>query len=76
MAEKNKLNELDSSLKAIANLTNNKRLYDKVTELLFQLWLGNTFGLKNIHQFRDLIDYNWLKNRKAKAQRQGLRVVK
>jgi len=72
----NQVNELESSLKALANLTNDKRLYDKVSELLFQLWVGNTYGLRNIHQFKDLVDFNWLKNRKKTAQKQGLRIVK
>jgi hypothetical protein len=39
--KKQPINELESSLKALANLTNDKRLYDKTVELLFQLWMGN-----------------------------------
>lgn len=72
----NQVNELERSLKALANLTNDKRLYGKVTELFFQLWMGNNFGLRNIDQFKDLVDYNWLKNRKKLAQKQGLTIVK
>jgi len=70
------VNELESSLRALANLTNNKKLYDKVVHLLFQLWNGNNYGLKNIRQFEDLVEYNWLKNRKPQAQKQGLRIIK
>ena len=70
------VNELESSLQALANLTNNKRLYDKVMQLLLQLWNGDNYGLKNIRQFEDLIEYNWLKNRKPQAQKQGLRIIK
>jgi hypothetical protein len=78
MAEKksNQVSELEQSLKVLANLTNNKRLYDRIIMLLQQMWMGNQYGLRNIHQFMDLADYNWLKNRKSKAQRQGLRIVK
>lgn len=75
--KKNKqLNELDRSLKALANLTNNKKLYGQATALLVQLWIGNKYGLKNIHEFTDLAEYNWLKNRKSQAQKQGLSIVK
>lgn len=74
--KKDQIDELERSLKALANLTNDKRLYGKVTELFFQLWMGNTFGLTDISQFKDLIDYNWLKNRKKLAQKKGLRLVK
>jgi len=78
MAEKksNQVSELEQSLKVLANLTNNKRLYDRIIMLLQQMWMGNQYGLRNIHQFMDLADYNWLKNRKSKAQKQGLRIVK
>ena len=78
MTEKksNQVSELEQSLKVLANLTNNKRLYDRIIMLLQQMWMGNQYGLRNIHQFMDLADYNWLKNRKSKAQRQGLRIVK
>jgi len=74
--QKQPVDELESSLKALANLTNDKRLYDRTAELLFQLWMGNDFGIRNINQFKDLVDYNWLRNRKKVAQKQGLRIVK
>ena len=74
--KKDQIDELERSLKALANLTNDKRLYGKVAELFFQLWMGNTFGLRNIDQLKDLVDYNWLKNRKKLAQKQGLKIVK
>tara|TARA_R100001126_G_C4830466_1_gene151526 strand:- start:365 stop:601 length:237 start_codon:yes stop_codon:yes gene_type:complete len=74
-AEK-KLNDLDFVLKSIANLTNNKRLYDRVTNLITQLWMGNDLGIKDISQFQALIQYNWLKNQKRKAVKQGLTLVK
>jgi hypothetical protein len=75
--KKNKqLNELDRSLKALANLTNNKKLYGQATALLVQLWMGNKYGLKDIHEFTDLAEYNWLKNRKSQAQKQELTIVK
>ena len=70
------VSDLEQSLKALANLTNNKRLYDKVVLLLQQMWMGNQYGLRNIHQFMDLAEFNWLKNRKTLAQKQGLRIVK
>jgi hypothetical protein len=35
--KKQPINELESSLKALANLTNDKRLYDKTVELLFSI---------------------------------------
>jgi hypothetical protein len=44
--------------------------------LLVQLWMGNKYGLKDIHEFTDLAEYNWLKNRKSQAQKQGLTIVK
>ena len=74
-AEK-KLNDLDFVLKTIANLTNNKRLYDRVTNLITQLWMGNDLGIKDISQFQALIQYNWLKNQKRKAVKQGLTLAK
>jgi hypothetical protein len=37
--------------------------------------MGNDFGLRNINEFKDLVDYNWLRNRKKVAQKQGLRIV-
>jgi hypothetical protein len=70
------VSELEQSLKALANLTNNKRLYDQVVLLLQQMWMGNQYGLRNIHQFMDLAEFNWIKNRKVQAQKKGLRIVK
>jgi hypothetical protein len=41
-----------------------------------QLYMGNDLGIKDISQFQALLQYNWLKNQKKKAIKQGLRLVK
>jgi hypothetical protein len=70
------VNLLEQSLKSLANLTNDKRLYDRCSDLLFQLWNGEKFGIKKELDFLDLVEFNWLKHRKRIAQQKGLKIIK
>jgi len=54
----------------------NKKTYDELTSLMFQLYCGNDFGLGNFSlSFLDKIEERWQSGRKAIAQAKGLTLV-
>ena len=54
----------------------NKKTYDELTSLMFQLYCGNDFGLGNFSlSFLDKIEDRWQSGRKAAAKAKGISLV-
>ena len=67
---------LDQALDKLVMLAPNKKTYDELTSLMFQLYCGNDFGLGNFSlSFLDKIEKRWTIGRKAAAQAKGIKLV-
>ena len=55
----------------------NKKTYDEITSIMFQLYNGNDYGMGSFNlQFIDKIEQAWRKGRKRIAKNRGLSLVK
>ena len=55
----------------------NKRTYDEITSIMFQLYNGNDYGMGNFSlQFLDKTERAWRQGRKKVAKNLGLSLVK
>ena len=67
---------LEQALKKLVMISPNKKTYDEMTSLMFQLYCGNDFGLGNFSlAFLDKIEECWRSGRKKAAQAKGLKLV-
>ena len=67
----------DKGLEKLVMISPNKKTYDELTSIMFQLYNGNDFGMGNFSlQFLDKTDRTWRKGRKKTAKRLGLSLVK
>ena len=67
---------IDQALQKLVMVCPNKRTYDEITSLMFQLYCGNDFGLGNFSlSFLDKIEGCWRTGRKKAAQAKGLKLV-
>ena len=67
---------LDQALEKLVMISPNKKTYDEMTSLMFQLYCGNDFGLGNFSlSFLDKIEECWRAGRKKAAQAKGLKLV-
>lgn len=67
---------LDSALDKLVLSCQNKKAYDEITSLMFQLYCGNDYGLGNFNlSFLDKIEKRWQSGRKAAAAARGLKLV-
>ena len=67
---------LEQALKKLVMISPNKKTYDEMTSLMFQLYCGNDFGLGNFSlAFLDKIEEWWRQCRKQAAQAKGLKLV-
>ena len=67
---------LDQALDKLVMLAPNKKTYDELTSLMFQLYCGNDYGLGNFSlSFLDKIETRWQSGRKKIAQAKGLKLV-
>ena len=67
---------LEQALKKLVMISPNKKTYDEMTSLMFQLYCGNDFGLGNFSlAFLDKIEECWRQGRKQAAQAKGLKLV-
>ena len=67
---------LNQALDKLVMVCPNKKTYDELTSLMFQLYCGNDFGLGNFSlSFLDKIEKRWMTGRKAVAQAKGLKLV-
>ena len=67
---------LDQAMDKLIMLAPNKKTYDELTSLMFQLYCGNDYGLGNFSlSFLDKIESRWQSGRKKVAQAKGLKLV-
>lgn len=67
---------LDQALDKLVMVCPNKKTYDELTSLMFQLYCGNDFGLGNFSlSFLEKIEKRWATGRKAAAAAKGLKLV-
>ena len=67
---------IDQALPKLVMVCPNKRTYDEITSLMFQLYCGNDFGLGNFSlSFLDKVEGCWRTGRKKAAQAKGLKLV-
>ena len=80
MAEKKRkpLGEVfDQGLEKLVMISPNKKTYDEITSIMFQLYNGNDYGMGNYSlQFLDKTDIAWRQGRKKVAKNLGLSLVK
>ena len=79
MAEKKlpETGKIDNVLDKLVMLCPNKRTYDEITSVMFQLYCGNDFGLGSANlSLIDKIENNWRIGRKRIAKTRGLFLVK
>ena len=68
---------LDEALDKLVLISPDKRTYDSITSVMFQLYCGNDYGLGNGKlSFLDKVENNWRKGRKRVAKIRGLSLVK
>ena len=74
--KKSRPEALEQALQKLVLLCPNKKTYDDMTSLMFQLYCGNDFGLGNFSlAFLDKIEECWRTGRKKAAQAKGLKLV-
>jgi hypothetical protein len=67
---------LENTLKKLVMICPNKKTYDEMTSLMFQLYCGNDFGLGNFNlSFLDKVEGCWKTGRKAAAKAKGIKLV-
>jgi len=67
---------LNNALDKLVMVCPDKKSYDEITSLMFQLYCGNDFGLGNFSlSFLEKIEKRWATGRKAAASAKGLRLV-
>ena len=67
---------LNQALDKLVMVCPNKKTYDELTSLMFQLYCGNDFGLGNFSlSFLDKIEDRWRQGRKRAAESRGIKLV-
>ena len=67
---------LDQALEKLVMISPNKKTYDEMTSLMFQLYCGNDFGLGNFSlTFLDKVEDRRRSGRKKAASAKGLKLV-
>ena len=75
-AAKGSSEAIDQALQKLVMVCPNKRTYDEITSLMFQLYCGNDFGLGNFSlSFLDKVEGCWRTGRKKAAQAKGLKLA-
>ena len=68
---------LDQGLEKLVMISPNKKTFDEITSIMFQLYSGNDYGMGNFSlQFISKIEQAWRKGRKQIAKQRGLSLVK
>ena len=72
------LNEVfNQGLNKLVMISPNKKTFDEITSIMFQLYCGNDYGMGNFSlSFIDKAEQAWQKGRKQIAKNQGLSLVK
>jgi hypothetical protein len=67
----------DRGLEKLVMISPNKKTYDELTSIMFQLYNGNDYGMGNFSlQFLDKTERAWRQGRKKVAKNLGLSLVK
>ena len=75
-AKKGRPDALVQALEKLVMVSPNKKTYDELTSLMFQLYCGNDFGLGNFSlSFLDKVEECWRSGRKKAASAKGLKLV-
>ena len=68
---------IDEALDKLVIISPDKRTYDSITSVMFQLYCGNDFGMGNGNLgFIDKVENHWRQGRKRIAKNRGLYLVK
>ena len=66
----------EQALLKLVMICPNKKTYNELTSLMFQLYCGNDFGLGNFSlSFLEKIENRWRSGRKKAAEAAGLKLV-
>ena len=75
--KKSSQEQLEAILNKLVMVCPNKKTYDEVTSVMFQLYCGNDFGLGNFSLlFLEIVENQWKSGRKLIANEKGLKLVK
>ena len=75
-AAKSSPEALEQALIKLVLVCPNKKTYDEVTSIMFQLYCGNDYGLGNFNlSFLDKVEECWRAGRKKAASVKGLKLV-
>ena len=67
----------NQGLNKLVMISPNKKTFDEITSIMFQLYCGNDYGMGNFSlSFIDKAEQAWQKGRKKIAKNQGLSLVK
>ena len=68
---------LNQGLEKLVMISPNKKTFDEITSIMFQLYNGNDYGMGNFSlEFISKIEQAWRKGRKQIAKKRGLSLVK
>ncbi len=74
--KKSSKEQLEAILNKLVMVCPNKKTYDEVTSVMFQLYCGNDFGLGNFSLlFLEIVEKQWQSGRKKAAQEKGLKLI-
>ena len=74
--KKSSREQLEAILNKLVMVCPNKKTYDEVTSVMFQLYCGNDFGLGNFSLlFLEIVEKQWQSGRKKAAQKKGLKLI-
>ena len=74
--KKSSKEQLEAILNKLVMVCPNKKTYDEVTSVMFQLYCGNDFGLGNFSLlFLEIVEKQWQSGRKTSAQEKGLILI-
>ena len=74
--KKSSKEQLEAILNKLVMVCPNKKTYDEVTSVMFQLYCGNDFGLGNFSLlFLEIVEKQWQSGRKKAAQEKGVKLI-
>jgi len=75
-AKKSSPEALDAALEKLVMCCPNKKTYDSVTSVMFQLYCGNDYGLGNFNlSLLDRFEQCWQSGRRSVAKSKGIKLV-
>ena len=75
-AKKSSPEALDAALEKLVICCPNKKTYDSVSSVMFQLYCGNDYGLGNFNlSLLDRFEQCWQSGRRSVAKSKGIKLV-